>query len=366
MWNHIKIVRIIKSLIPFELKLMIIRVLVFGQSIFYSYLMPKKDIKISKNKRNIFVLLSTDYSNLGDHAMTYAQIRMLKNKFRDCEVVEVLVGDTLKNMRYLSKNIKPDDVITLKGGGNIGIEYFREELIRRKILKSFPNNKIILFPQTVYFPKNRIGNKEFKNTINAFNNHNSFFAFFRDKATYDLMKNHINKNVFLTPDTVFSLGNIDIDNNKRSGIVTCLRSDVEGVYSEYERNELIEMLRKKFSNVTVTDTIKDYYINKEDREKELYDIWNLIGNCELLITDRLHGMIFAALTSTPCIVLKTYNHKLIGQYEWVKHLNYIEHRELNLEEMSNTIDSLINIDVIPLDSKLYDCYFEKLIECIGA
>lgn len=34
--------------------------------------------------------------------------------------------------------------------------------------------------------------------------------------------------------------------------------------------------------------------------------------CELVITDRIHGMIFAAITGTPCIALS--NYKIKGTY----------------------------------------------------
>lgn len=47
------------------------------------------------------------------------------------------------------------------------------------------------------------------------------------------------------------------------------------------------------------------------------------ASAKLVITDRLHGMIFAALTQTPCIVLGNYNHKVKGTYEWLQELPYI-------------------------------------------
>ncbi|MDU4892214.1 MAG: polysaccharide pyruvyl transferase family protein [Clostridium sp.] len=333
------------------------------QALFYSCIKSQNNITISSNKRTIFLLLSTDYSNLGDHAMTYAHIKLLKKEFPESEIKEVLVGDTLRNIPYMVRNIKPNDVITLKGGGNIGIEYFREELIRRKILKKFPNNKIILFPQTVYFPDTFIGKKEFNNTIKAFNNHKYFYAFFRDKISYELMKKHINNNVFITPDIALSLGKISID-KKRCGVVTCLRSDVEGIYSEDSKDGLIKILNEKFTKITITDTIKDYFIETKNREKELLDIWELFSESELVITDRLHGMIFAALTSTPCIVFKTYNHKLTGQFEWLKDLNYIKNINMEENEVNKAIFELLNCEIKPIKANLFDEYFNNIIESI--
>ena len=47
------------------------------------------------------------------------------------------------------------------------------------------------------------------------------------------------------------------------------------------------------------------------------------ASSEIVVTDRLHGMIFAALTETPCIVVNSMSHKLRGCYEWIKSLDYI-------------------------------------------
>ena len=64
----------------------------------------------------MYILLSTDYPNLGDHAMSYAQIKFLKERFEDYELVEITVNQVLKYLDYIKKVIKPEDVITLKGG----------------------------------------------------------------------------------------------------------------------------------------------------------------------------------------------------------------------------------------------------------
>ena len=47
-----------------------------------------------------------------------------------------------------------------------------------------------------------------------------------------------------------------------------------------------------------------------------------------MITDRLHGMIFAAITGTPCVVLQNNNHKIKATYEsWLRPLKHIRLQE---------------------------------------
>ncbi|MDQ8429519.1 hypothetical protein Q3D67_04095, partial [Enterococcus faecium] len=83
------------------------------------------------NRKKIYVFLSTDYSNLGDHALTLSQLQLLNNKeFADYDIIEYSVDDTIEAVMLLRNRINEEDIITLKGGGNIGLEYFREELYR--------------------------------------------------------------------------------------------------------------------------------------------------------------------------------------------------------------------------------------------
>ncbi len=362
MWNHIKIIKFIKNHIPFWLRIVLIRILVFFQNIIF-YVFPKNDGWGSEKKA--FVLLSTDYSNLGDHAMTYAHIKFIKAYLPDYAIYEVLVSDTLKSLYSIKKFIGEKDIITLKGGGNIGVEYYREELIRRKIIKLFPKTRIIMFPQTVYFPDTKFGKIQFKKTIKVFNEHEDFYAFFRDIVSYDIISKHLVCHKYLTPDIVFSLRTIDVGTNNRHGAITCLRRDVEGIYSENDKAVIYSSLESEFgSDVNHTDTIKDYKILTQNRESELQNIWQIIANARLLVTDRLHGMIFAALLGTPCIVLNTYNHKLRAQYEWIKDLNYVFCIDLEKDKLENAIQLALSTQPYQIEPNRFDDYFESITKCL--
>ena len=64
-----------------------------------------------------------------------------------------------------------------------------------------------------------------------------------------------------------------------------------------------------------------YMWTKQNVEKLLK---NSFGNRKLIITDRLHGMIFSAITNTPCIALANSTGKVKGVYDWIrKDNNYI-------------------------------------------
>ncbi len=362
MWNHIKLVRKIKATLPFNLKLVLIRILVFFQKIYYLFF-PQEIEGISNEKRIIYILLSTDYSNLGDHAMTYTQKLKLTERYPESQVVEVLVGDTLKILNYLEKIIKGNDVITLKGGGNIGLEYFREELYRREIIKRFKDNRIIIFPQTIFFPDNKIGNMEFSKTKENFMSNPNLFLFTRDEHSYNQLKVELSSKIFLVPDTVLLLDDIKSDLT-RSGALTAMRSDVEGKYSIEQKSELTELLKKYYAEVKISDTTTEYPISIIERKNELQKIWDLFLSSEIVITDRLHGMIFAAITNTPCIVFNNYNHKLVGQYEWLRHLEYIKLVDFDIEKIEEIIRDIKYNGIKINKRERYEEHYENIFSLI--
>ena len=62
----------------------------------------------------------------------------------------------------------------------------------------------------------------------------------------------------------------------------------------------------------------------EEREQSVREKLEEFSQAELVITDRLHGMIFSAITSTPCIAMDNLSRKVSGGYEWLKYLEYIQ------------------------------------------
>ena len=361
MGEHIWIIRFFKAHIPFWFRILLIRILCSFQKNWYG-LFPKS--RAWGQGKKVFIFFSTDYPNLGDHALSISHIRLIKEMYPNAQINELLVGETYKYLKDIKKHCSKEDVITMKGGGNVGLEYFREELMRRSVIETFPDNRIIMFPQTVYFPDTDQGKKEFDNTVKIMNKHDSFYAFFRDRKSYEILGTKL-QHGYLTPDIVFSLRKLDYT-EKRHGIVTCMRKDQEGIFDEKYKKELFSHLSKLADgDLTITDTIQYYKIEPEDREKELEKIWNTIGNANVLVTDRLHGMVFAVLLGTPCIVMNTYNHKLIGQYEWVKDLNYVQFYDKDKDDLDYLVKQMMSINVDRIKPAYFEMYFKLLKDVIS-
>ena len=94
-----------------------------------------------------------------------------------------------------------------------------------------------------------------------------------------------------------------------SDIIMLMRSDSEKTLDENIEKQIINKLSSKYK-IAIDDTVVPDRISHEDRLYNLNETWTKIKENKLVITDRLHGMIFAQITGTPCIVFDNYNNKI--------------------------------------------------------
>lgn len=273
---------------------------------------------IDKTKKQAYVFLAADYGNLGDVAITFAQTQFLLEN-SNCQVIEIPISQSLEGLWFVKKNIQKKDLITTVGGGNMGDIYDQIEYIRQLVVKFFPNNKIISFPQTFDFTETEKGEKALKIAKKVYNSHSDIHFIAREKTSYSLMKKHFKgANVVLTPDIVINLDKQE-PKLKRNGVVICMRKDKEKNLSETQSQFITNEIKDRFENISYYDThINRNDLSLQERESELNAIWNAFRSAELVVTDRLHGMIFCYITNTPCLVFQNNNHKVRETYNWIK------------------------------------------------
>lgn len=319
----------------------------------------------NKNKQCIYLIGTPDHDNLGDHAIAYAEIEFLNEYYKEFEVIEIHTVDINKHIKALKKNIKKNDLFVFHGGGNIGNDYLFEESARRKIILNFLANKIIIFPQTIYFTDDKDGRNEFEVTKKIYNSHNNLYLIARETKSYEIMKQAFPKNkVILTPDIVTFLNKTD-ENVNRSGALLCIRNDKESKLTFDKKQNIQEIAHNYYKDILITDTSLDHMVSIKERNKELYEKWSQFKKSELVITDRLHGMVFAAITSTPCIAIGNYNYKVKGTYEWLKHLNYIRFID-SIDDIQKNIEELKGIKIEPYNNKFAKESFQKIIDIINS
>lgn len=274
-------------------------------------------------------------TNMGDHAIVRAETEFIHRCLGDeVTIVEIQTGQTESAIDYLRKNIRKQDLIVLSGGGYIGDEYIEVYTPLKRILKEFRKNKTIVFPQTIYFSEVH-REKQFSQLCK---NHENLTIFVREKKSHEIFRN-IGITTYLVPDIVLS--QTPKEHNANEDILLCMRNDVEKNMSDSEVQKLFKILQN-FGSVIVTDTVESTIFPFDQRFAYLDKMLNSFSNSRLVVTDRIHGMIFSYITNTPCLVFGNYNHKVESEYEWIKDCSNIRfvnsfHIDKIYEELSKVI-----------------------------
>ena len=277
--------------------------------------------KNKNGKKCVFLVLTPEHTNLGDHAIAKAEIELLENN--NIEHVEITGKqlEEMQNKRLL--NLLNKHPIIINGGGNLGTLWFEVEQLMRDIISANPKSPIFIFPNTFYYEDSEWGKSELQRSVKLYNSHKKLHIYAREQFSFEKML-PLYRDVKLVPDMVLSQ-NECVENESREGCLLCLRNDCEKTISEQEKAVLFEELTEIFGeNIRYTDTHSPQNVLPQDRNEALELKYQEFRNAKLVITDRLHGMIFAAITGTPCIVINSKSPKVLGCYNWIKELEYIK------------------------------------------
>lgn len=305
--------------------------------------MIKREKLLSDYKRsNInFLLQVPEHGNLGDQAIALAIEQWLKRLDIKYFAAPAELTDG-KEAMYVKK--RTPQIYVVPGGGFLGSLWPDDENRFRRILRSFKSKRVIVLPQTITFDMTTDqGRSFFEESKKVYTSHPNLTIFVREKKSLNFMKEYMpTVDVRLAPDLVTTL---DIPNYDfiRSGILLCLREDKERNISSEETDYIHKLLSEKLPSekIAFTSTVVDRAVRKRNRQKEVETKLSEFAHSKLVITDRLHGMVFAALTGTPCIALGNSNGKVKGVYQWIKgknpYVKYLDHID-NLESTLSQLD----------------------------
>ena len=253
------------------------------------------------------------------------------------------------DINEVKKNITKNTTIICHGGGNLGDLYPLLQKLREELVINFPNNRIILLPQTGYFSNQ----DEMKKSAAIFSAHKDCHLFARDLPTLELLKNFSDK-VILCPDMAHQLyGEFPLKNKVESSEknkLYFLRKDIEA--SQLEKNiestlptsavvkdwdDIVTsndiMYARIYSKLARISNISHLSIFKD----KINDLWykhtlNIIERArnefmkyDLVVTSRLHGHIFSCLLGIPNQVCDNSYGKNLGYYnQWTKDIDYAE------------------------------------------
>lgn len=291
-------------------------------------------------RKCVFFISTPTHGNLGDHAIVLAQYRLFEQLGAGESIVEITRAQYERYRSFLQRVIKPEDVIVIDGGGNIGTMWPEEENKMRDIITRFPDNPIFIFPQTAFFSSDSEGKASLNESVRIYSNHRWLTVFCRDLPTYRLFQEQFSSvRSFYTPDMVPFLS-IENPSQKRKGVLLCFRKDLERQTDSDAEKRLTAFLIGKGLPVHETSTLVPRKVTKDTRMQELQKKWNEFSESRLVITDRLHGMIFCAITGTPCVALDNISHKVQYGYQWIKMLPYIHYCTDESRLMETVVEAL--------------------------
>lgn len=298
--------------------------------------------RIFKNRNNIrcYLLDTPVHGNVGDQAIALAE-RQVFCRY-NVSVKEIRSTKLDKKERIYAKVIPKDKCIFVQGGGFLGDLWPEGEEKFRNILKCFKDHKIVVLPQTITFDsKTQEGQQYLKESQIFYSGHKNLVVFVRERNSYIFMKEYFPEvKSILVPDIV-TLLHKSITAFDRSGVLFCMRSDKEKSLSDKDIALMEKYVKKVYAGerIEYTDTVLNYRISEAAREREVRKKLEQFAKSKIVVTDRLHGMIFAAITGTPCIALSNSNGKVGSVYDWIKENEYIKYAE-NLIEFKAKIYEL--------------------------
>ena len=284
------------------------------------YRHTKSNILSSAGEKRVFYIGIPAHNNLGDLAQGICIRRWLKKHYADRRIVEIetnaIVNTRFSALKHLKNAFSDEDIIVFQSGyTTTDLGGYADEM-HCTIINSFPQAKILMMPQTIFFEKE----ERKKNTSLVYNSAENMLFLARDNVSFGMAKEMFpDLSILLYPDIVTTLiGQLKFS-NERDGILFCLRDDSEKFYSD----EDIEMLMQKCSalcKVERTDTTKKIRSSEIVSNAEKYIMAEIekYSHYKLIITDRYHGTIFSLVAGTPVIIIKTTDHKVVTGAEWFR------------------------------------------------
>lgn len=310
--------------------------------------------------RNFLLLCTPTHGNLGDQAIALAEMDFLKKE--NLSYFEVTAEDLDGLSTIYSKFSQKKQKILVHGGGFLGSIWKKEELRFRMIIRSFPHKKVIVLPQTITFDMNtESGCSFFHESYLVYKSNQNIVFFLRDENSFKFTTEYMpDLKTYYVPDIVLSYKWNMKKDLKRKNVLFLKRSDIEKKLSNYEDEEIKESIKSAYgdSDLLYSDTCLDLMIFPFLRKKVVFKKLKEISKYELVFTDRLHGMIFAFITNTPCLAMDNINGKVKATYEWIKESGSVIFVEKlsDLNPALNTIKADGNKNVV-ID---LNCKFDSL------
>lgn len=292
---------------------------------------------------NDYVYLDLPYHhNIGDTLIWEGTREFLKTVPYKC-----LYYASKDSFRYrkLPKNV----IILLHGGGNFGDLYRLHSEFRKKIIKLYPDNKVVILPQTVFYEDMSL----LQNDVDFYAAHPNVTICAREQVSFNFLTENFKNQVLLLPDMAFYLDlkkyKVFEDENR---VLYLKRTDKELVnanmvkipanseqhdwptyenhYGEFDMVErFTHLLRIIFKICGLRDRIlarlEDWKRNWYYRRKYVQMGVSFLSPYHTIYTTRLHVLILGVLLAKKIYLINNTSGKVVNFYNtWLNELDSIK------------------------------------------
>jgi pyruvyl transferase EpsO len=154
----------------------------------------------------------------------------------------------------------------MHGGGNLGDLYAPHNQLRREVVRRYPENKVIILPQTIYYE----GARNAFLDANVFRKHKNLIICARDSYSYRFLKAFaFSKNVLLVPDMAFC---IDSEELKQ---LSCETTNKDLVFKRVDKeSSSISILDGYLRGRKIDVSDWPFYEGGDSKAEKLYSLLN--------------------------------------------------------------------------------------------
>lgn len=214
-----------------------------------------------------------------------------------------------------------DGVIFLHGGGNFGDLWERHQLFREHVIRSRPENPIVMLAQTIHFESTTALDR----ARSVIDGHGSVTLLLRDDESAEIARREFSCPVQLCPDGAFGIGSLDRSRAASVDVLFLLRRDKErkadvSVSGTSESSFVTDWIQSRGTlSEWVDRSVRRRRSFGRTADRLLHGISGRLGDsaarsrvqravdtlslARVVVTDRLHGHILSTLLGIPNVLL---------------------------------------------------------------
>lgn len=291
---------------------------------------------------NDYILVGLPYYvNIGDTLIWEGEKRFLQTLPYKCLY-------SSNDYYFYERTFPKDIVILLQGGGNFGDLYRNHSSFRRKIIELYPDNKVIILPQTVFYKDSRL----IKEDSDFYARHPNVIICARDNFSYSFLRKNFKNRCLLVPDMAFYMDMSRYRQVPDSGKILYLKRNDKELVSEnvsplvpenaeihdwptcessIRRYKIIEFLFRpvKFLfglfGLKYKKAVEDYKRDRFYRASYVQLGIDFLCPYATIYTTRLHVMILGVLLNRKVFLINNTSGKVVNFYNtWLSEADNIE------------------------------------------